>query len=80
MITDASVYGSAAILKLADACVGNDTGMVNVAAAVDTRTYVLMGSRPALDHDRAHMTMVNAPSLSELPVTQVVAMLKGSRN
>lgn len=80
VITDASVYGSAAILKLADACVGNDTGMVNVAAAVDTRTYVLMGSRPALDHDRAHMTMVNAPSLSELPVTQVVAMLKGSRN
>lgn len=40
---DVSVYGRAAFLKLADACVVNDMGMVG------TRTDAQIGQRPAID-------------------------------
>jgi heptosyltransferase-2 len=77
-ITDAPVLGSAALLKLSDACVGNDTGMVNVAAAVSCPTWVLLGDRRPLEHDPQHLHNVLAPSLQAITVQQIIAALKGA--
>ncbi len=74
LLTDAPVYGSAAALQLADACVGNDTGMVNVAAAVGTPTFVLMGPRPALTHD-SNMRMITGPSLGSITPEDVLTQI-----
>jgi heptosyltransferase-2 len=78
VVTDASVLGSAAALKLADHCVGNDTGMVNVAAAVGTATHVIIGARPTLDHDPATLCNVRAAQLSDITVDQVLDLLDGA--
>lgn len=75
-ITDAPVMGSAALLKLSDACVGNDTGMVNVAAAVACPTWVLMGDRRPLEHDPKHLHNVLAPSLQAITVQQIISALE----
>jgi len=74
VLTDAPVYGSAAALQMADVCIGNDTGMVNVAAAVGTPTFVLMGSRPALTHD-SNLHMVTGPTLASITPGQVLAQV-----
>lgn len=42
---------SAATLAVADANIGNDTGITNLAAALDRPSFVLLGNRPLLDHD-----------------------------
>jgi len=75
VVTDAPVLGSAAALKLADHCVGNDTGMVNVAAAVGTPTHVIIGARSTLDHDPATLHNVKASKLSDISVEHVLALL-----
>ncbi len=74
VLTDAPVLGSAAALKVADVCVGNDTGMVNVAAAVATPTFVLIGHRRPLDHDPAHLFNVQAETLAAVSVEQVLEL------
>ena len=74
MLTDAPVYGSAAALQMADVCVGNDTGMVNVAAAVGTSTFVLMGPRPALTHD-SNMRMITGSSLGSITPEEVLTQI-----
>lgn len=74
VLTDAPVYGSAAALQMSDVCIGNDTGMVNVAAAVGTPTFVLMGSRPALTHD-SNMHMITGPTLESITPSQVLARI-----
>lgn len=74
-ITDAPVMGSAALLKLSNACVGNDTGMVNVAAAVACPTWVLLGHRRPLEHDPQHLHNVLAPSLQAITVQQIIKAL-----
>lgn len=75
VITDAPVMGSAAALKLCDHCVGNDTGMVNVSAAVGTPTHVIIGARSTLDHDPATLHNVKAGSLAAITVDQVLALV-----
>jgi heptosyltransferase II len=75
IITDASPLGSAAALHIADVCVGNDTGMINVAAAVDTPSYVLLGARQALAHDPAYLHNIRARSLADITVDQVLPLL-----
>jgi heptosyltransferase-2 len=77
-ITDAPVLGSAALLKLSDACVGNDTGMVNVAAAVSCPTWVLLGDRRPLGHDPQHLHNVLAPTLEAVTVQQIISALDGA--
>jgi len=72
------VLGSAAALKLADVCVGNDTGMVNVAAAVATPTFVLIGHRRTLDHDPAHLFNVQAETLAAVTVEQVLELVSAA--
>jgi len=77
-VVDAPVLGSAAALQVADYCVGNDTGMVNVAAAVGTPSWVIIGSRPTLDHDPERMYNVTAPKLSDITVDRVLGLLNAA--
>ncbi|WAC73491.1 glycosyltransferase family 9 protein [Roseateles sp. SL47] len=65
-LTDTTVSDSAAVLSLAQSCIGNDTGMTNIAAAVGTSTYVVLGPRPPLEHDPGRMTLLQAPALSDI--------------
>jgi heptosyltransferase-2 len=78
VITNAPVLGSAALLKLSDVCVGNDTGMVNVAAAVSCPTWVLLGNRRPLKHDPQHLHNVLAPALEAITVQQIISALEGA--
>jgi len=75
IVTDAPVMGSAAVLKIADVCVGNDTGMVNVAAAVGCQSYVLIGARPTLDQDPQRMHNIRADKLLDISVERVFKLL-----
>lgn len=79
-VTDAPVLGSAAALQVADFCVGNDTGMVNVAAAVGRPSFVIIGSRPTLDQDPQNMRNVTAARLSDITVEHVLGLLREARH
>lgn len=79
LVTDAPVLGSAAALQVADFCVGNDTGMTNVAAAVGRPSFVIIGSRPTLDQDPVNMHNVTAEKLSDITVERVLDLLKEAR-
>lgn len=79
VVTDAPVLGSAAALQVADFCVGNDTGMVNVGAAVGTPSWVIIGSRPTLDQDPVNMRNVTAAKLSDITVERVLSLLRDAR-
>jgi heptosyltransferase-2 len=65
---------SAAALTLCDACIGNDTGISNLAAAVDKPSFVLLGPRPLLDHDPL-MRMIRAQRLDAIGVGDVWTFL-----
>lgn len=49
--TGNTMLQSAATLALAEANIGNDTGISNLAAALNRPSFVLLGNRPLLDHD-----------------------------
>ncbi len=80
IVTDAPVLGSAAALQVADFCVGNDTGMTNVAAAVGRPSFVIIGSRPTLDQDPVNMHNVTAEKLSDITVERVLGLLREARH
>jgi heptosyltransferase-2 len=80
VVTDAPVLGSAAALQVADFCVGNDTGMTNVAAAVGRPSFVIIGSRPTLDQDPVNMHNVTAEKLSDITVERVHELLRKARH
>lgn len=80
VVTDAPVLGSAAALQVADFCVGNDTGMTNVAAAVGRPSFVIIGSRPTLDQDPVNMHNVTAEKLSDITVERVLDLLRKARH
>lgn len=71
VMTDAPLLGSVAALHVVDACVGNDTGMIQISAAAAKPTYALLGNRPKLDHDPL-MVSILAPSLADVTVDQVL--------
>lgn len=73
-LTDAPILGSAAALSIADAEIGNDTGVSNMAAACNVPAHVLLGPRPLLDHDPL-MHMIRAPRLSDITVADVLQSL-----
>ena len=79
LVTDAPVLGSAAALQVADFCVCNDTGMVNVGAAVGRPSFVVIGSRPTLDQDPVNMHNVTAAKLSDITVERVLNLLRDAR-
>lgn len=73
--TRGSLLETAAALQLADACIGNDTGVVNMAAACECPTYVLLGPRPPLTHDPL-LHSLTAPSLARIAVSSVFDAVK----
>jgi heptosyltransferase-2 len=70
-ITRGSVAETVAALSLVAACVGNDTGATNIAAAVGTPTFVLLGPRPPLDHDPQTLHLLQADRLQDIGVADV---------
>ncbi|TQV62011.1 MAG: glycosyltransferase family 9 protein [Halothiobacillaceae bacterium] len=80
ILTPPSVLDSAAIARQSTACVGNDTGMIHVAAACEVPTVLLLGHRPRPCHDPAMHALIGLSvgaitvedvleSLSPFPVT-----------
>ncbi len=74
VLTDAPLLGSVAALQVVDACIGNDTGMIQIAAAAAKPTYALLGNRPVLDHDPLLVSLL-APTLADVSVAQVLKAL-----
>lgn len=74
-VTHLTVLESAQVLNSADACVGNDTGMVNLAAACGCPTYVILGDRPPLAHDPL-VRSIQGASLASITVEQVLAVMQ----
>ena len=74
-ITDGTVADTVAAVSLVQVCVGNDTGAANIAAAVDTPSFVLLGPRPPLEHDPAMLHMIVAPSLADIRPADVARRL-----
>jgi len=74
VLTDAPLLGSVAALHVVDACIGNDTGMIQISAAAAKPTYALLGNRPRLDHDPLMVSLL-APSLAHVSVEQVLTAM-----
>jgi heptosyltransferase-2 len=70
-ITTGTVAETVAAMSLVQACIGNDTGATNIAAAMGTPTFVLLGPRPPLEHDPESMHLLQAPSLDDIQATDV---------
>ena len=70
-ITQGTVAETVAALSLAQSCIGNDTGVANIAAAVGTQTFVVLGSRPPLEHDPERLHMLQAAKLSDISADTV---------
>jgi heptosyltransferase-2 len=76
-MTDRSVADTVAAMTLVDFCVGNDTGAANIAAAVGTPTWVILGPRPLLQHNPAKLRMIRAARLEDIEPQQVLARVCG---
>ncbi len=65
-VTDGTVAETVAAMSLMRTCLGNDTGGVQIAAAVGTPTWVMLGPRPLLAHDPQTLHTLTAPSLADI--------------
>jgi len=65
-----SVMDSAAIIKHCDICVGNDTGILYVAAATESKTLVFIGNRPIPCHD-PEIKYITGESVASIKVDDV---------
>lgn len=74
-ITNGTVSETVAAMSLVQICVGNDTGATNIAAAVNTPSFVLLGPRPRLEHDPATLHLLQAPSLADIQPADVAQRL-----
>jgi len=72
-LTKGTVADTVAAMSLMRACIGNDTGASNIAAAVGTPTWVLMGARPPLMHDPDRLKMLQGASLADISAAEVEA-------
>ncbi len=77
-ITKGTVSETVAAMSLVQACVGNDTGATNIAAAMGTPTFVLLGPRPPLEHDPESMHLLQAPRLGDIRASDVAPHLLAS--
>lgn len=75
IITDTPILESAAAVKYTDVCIGNDTGLCQIAAACDCLCYVIMGPRPTLDHDPIQHYVVS-DKLLNITTEQVINQLR----
>lgn len=73
-ICRASVLNSAATLAGCALCIGNDTGALNLAAAVGTRCLGLFGSTKALRHDPL-IEAIEAESMESIGLDEVLARI-----
>ena len=76
LVAQPSVLVSAALVSRCALCVGNDTGMLNVAAACDVPTIGLFGATQALQHDPL-IEGVSASSMREIAVEDVFRAITG---
>lgn len=74
MMTDVPILQSAAALKCSDVCIGNDTGLCQIAVACDCLCYVIMGPRPTLDHDPLQHYVL-CDQLLNITTDQILAQL-----
>jgi heptosyltransferase-2 len=73
-LTDGSVADTVAAMSLMRSCIGNDTGGVQIAAAVGTPTWVVLGPRPLLEHDPATLHNITAPRLDDIRPADVARL------
>ncbi len=69
--TRGTIMQTAGILCAADGCIGNDTGVLNMAAATGKPAICLLGKRPLLLHDPAIRCLNHVP-LHQLDVAEAV--------
>ncbi|MGH8480549.1 MAG: glycosyltransferase family 9 protein [Gammaproteobacteria bacterium] len=62
-VTDVPIDQTAALLKDSSVLIGNDTGALNLAAAVGTHAIGLFGASPPLTHSR-YIHVVEPPAQS----------------
>lgn len=75
LCTDADILVSAALLSKCDWCVGNDTGVVHLAAACGTRAIALLQQgRPGLDYHPL-LSVLTGPTLERIPPQLVASHL-----
>ncbi len=74
-LTDGTVSETVAAMSLAQGCAGNDTGACNIAAAVDTPTFVILGPRPPLEHDPEMLKLIQSPRLEDITPADVAQRL-----
>ena len=70
-VTDGTVAETVAAMSLMKTCLGNDTGGVQIAAAVGTPTWVMLGPRPLLNHDPKTLHNLVARSLADIKPADV---------
>jgi len=66
-----SVLDSAAVVSQCSACIGNDTGMVHVAAACEVPTVLILGHRRLPCHDPAIRSLI-APSVAQVSLNDAI--------
>jgi heptosyltransferase-2 len=66
-----SVLDSAAAVSQCTACIGNDTGMVHVAAACEVPTVLILGHRRLPCHDPAIHSLI-APSVAQVTLSDAI--------
>jgi heptosyltransferase-2 len=70
-LTDNTILQTAGVLRALACCVGNDTGVLNMAAANDRISICLLGKRPLLLHDPLIHCLNHAP-LDQISVDSVM--------
>lgn len=76
-LTNSPILESAAALGMARACVGNDTGAANIAAACNRPVFVVIGSRKLIDHDPL-VHFLTAPKVADISVPDVFQLMGNS--
>ena len=71
VLMPASVLDSAAVVSQCTACIGNDTGMVHVAAACEVPTVLILGHRRLPCHDPDIHSLI-APSVAQVSLTDAM--------
>jgi heptosyltransferase-2 len=72
--TELGILQTAGLLAAADLCVGNDTGAINLAAAVGSRCLCVLGHRPVLAHDPL-ICCLGGQALDEIRVERVLEQI-----
>jgi heptosyltransferase-2 len=71
VLMPSSVLDSAAVVSQCSACIGNDTGMVHVAAACEVPTVLILGHRRLPCHDPAIRSLI-APSVAQVSLNDAI--------